>query len=684
MRYGSKMKRYNSTFGLLLLLLLPLNIEAQQVRMYCAQVDTAGAVTINWASVSIPVGYQYEIYASTSISGGYTLLATEPITSTSFTDTYANGGLTQWFYVVKAVPIPPTTGASYSSDTLANITFVFFNPGTGVAELYWWRPAIPPFSTQDKEFIIMRGEEGGTMQKWATTDTTLYFDTVHICCKVLDYQIVLHDSRGCDNFSIIRSDLMCDFIAPDTPHLGSVSINPISEKIELEWRRSTSSDTYGYIVLIFKNGIWLPIDTIFGAENTHYVDFNTDAAVRQRYRIATIDTCRNTSPMGEEQHTIFCNVKTQICDGKVVIKWDAYDNMLEGLTGYRIWVSEVGGSFSVVDTVPSNQLTYTHLGIDEFKDYIYYVEAYNINNGYAASSAKSVAKFNRRKEAGDVWLRYVSVVDNKDIEVAVYVRDTVNFNGLFLYRSDNGGTSFSQVATKTKSAGVESYFFTDTKVDVQTVTYLYTVDLTDVCNEPFATTDTVCNIVLKSVEALSDVNEMVWTAYYGFGVRLDGYDVYRQLQTETSMQLIDNLPASQTDYSENVWDMAAQGGKFMYQVSANEDNTNPYGFCDKSFSNAVEIGKSPKSYTPNSFTPNGDGLNEVFKPVLVYVDAKEYAFAIFDRWGNQIFYTNDITLGWDGTINGKSAAMGVYSYTLTYRLTPTKMHVEQGHVNLIR
>jgi gliding motility-associated-like protein len=74
----------------------------------------------------------------------------------------------------------------------------------------------------------------------------------------------------------------------------------------------------------------------------------------------------------------------------------------------------------------------------------------------------------------------------------------------------------------------------------------------------------------------------------------------------------------------------------------------------------------------------------VFKPVLTYVDADGYAFAIFDRWGNQIFFTDSINIGWDGNIKGKPAAAGIYQYTLTYRLSETKMHKSQGHVTLIR
>ncbi|MCL2131833.1 MAG: gliding motility-associated C-terminal domain-containing protein, partial [Lentimicrobiaceae bacterium] len=408
----------------------------------------------------------------------------------------------------------------------------------------------------------------------------------------------------------------------------------------------------------------------------------------QEYCIAAIDTCFNASPMVDEHNTMLPNVSytdKDMCDSMLNISWNAYKNMPDGLTGYRIWVSENGGSFFIADTVPPNQLSYRHKGINTFHKFTYYIQAYNSDNGYTASSAKVDVNFNRTANSGDVWLRYVSVVDNKDIEVAVFVSDTVRYNSLFLFRSSNNGIYFSKIDEQRKSNGVENYTFIDANADVQTETYLYTVHLTDVCDEPFAQSDTANNIVLKAVDAPADMNEIKWTAYDGFGNRLDGYDVYRQLQTDAGFQLIDNLSAFQTDFAENAGSMASQGGKFLYQVAATEDQTNPHGFSDQSFSNVVELAKSPLSFIPNAFRPSSEiEVNRIFKPVLTYVDAKEYVFSIFDRWGNLIFYTTDITAGWDGTIDGKPAAIGVYQYALTYRLNATKIYKTQGHVNLIR
>lgn len=72
-------------------------------------------------------------------------------------------------------------------------------------------------------------------------------------------------------------------------------------------------------------------------------------------------------------------------------------------------------------------------------------------------------------------------------------------------------------------------------------------------------------------------------------------------------------------------------------------------------------------FIPNAFTPDNNGKNDIFLPVVSGIrdDIKGYTFLIFDRWGRQIFASNDPDQGWDGTMpNGKMAIPGVYTYSL--------------------
>jgi gliding motility-associated-like protein len=87
-------------------------------------------------------------------------------------------------------------------------------------------------------------------------------------------------------------------------------------------------------------------------------------------------------------------------------------------------------------------------------------------------------------------------------------------------------------------------------------------------------------------------------------------------------------------------------------------------------------------FVPNTFTPNGDGYNDkVFarghKLTQVY-------FAIYNRWGEKVFETNDITVGWDGNYKGRPADVGVFGYYVKYTCVSGKENFKKGNITLIR
>ena len=70
-------------------------------------------------------------------------------------------------------------------------------------------------------------------------------------------------------------------------------------------------------------------------------------------------------------------------------------------------------------------------------------------------------------------------------------------------------------------------------------------------------------------------------------------------------------------------------------------------------------------FLPNTFTPNNDNLNDVF---AVYDNELiDYQIWIFNRWGEQIFYSNDSKLGWDGKFESAVSQDGVYAWRIVYK-----------------
>ena len=93
-------------------------------------------------------------------------------------------------------------------------------------------------------------------------------------------------------------------------------------------------------------------------------------------------------------------------------------------------------------------------------------------------------------------------------------------------------------------------------------------------------------------------------------------------------------------------------------------------------------------YVPNSFTPNNDGTNDEFNPVLTSGYEKgTYTLYIFNRWGEVIFESNNPAIGWDGSyaFNGAPSQDGVYTWKITFGILQTEEEkIYHGHVTLIR
>jgi gliding motility-associated-like protein len=104
-----------------------------------------------------------------------------------------------------------------------------------------------------------------------------------------------------------------------------------------------------------------------------------------------------------------------------------------------------------------------------------------------------------------------------------------------------------------------------------------------------------------------------------------------------------------------------------FDVNAFPINTTTYsltvdnGTC-KATDSLVVTAECSSIYMPSAFTPNGDGLNDVF--TAFGMDLKEYQLIIYNRWGEKIFQTKDINLGWDGTYKGTASPLGLYIWEL--------------------
>jgi len=88
-------------------------------------------------------------------------------------------------------------------------------------------------------------------------------------------------------------------------------------------------------------------------------------------------------------------------------------------------------------------------------------------------------------------------------------------------------------------------------------------------------------------------------------------------------------------------------------------------------------------FFPSAFTPNNDNKNDIARVVGNFSLYRDFALSIYNRFGQRVFYTEDINAGWDGKFHGVNADLGTYFYLISYNLEG-KNHIMKGDLTLIR
>jgi gliding motility-associated-like protein len=118
-------------------------------------------------------------------------------------------------------------------------------------------------------------------------------------------------------------------------------------------------------------------------------------------------------------------------------------------------------------------------------------------------------------------------------------------------------------------------------------------------------------------------------------------------------------------------------GHFNFELLA----INQYG-CRDSTNVIITVNPSFAIFFPNAFTPNGNGINDNYMPTGYGID--EFEMTIYDRWGELVFKSTDMTIGWDGTYKGAPPFRDVYVYKCKIRDIKGDPHYYFGHITLIQ
>lgn len=103
-------------------------------------------------------------------------------------------------------------------------------------------------------------------------------------------------------------------------------------------------------------------------------------------------------------------------------------------------------------------------------------------------------------------------------------------------------------------------------------------------------------------------------------------------------------------------------------------------FCISQDDYCVDL---PNFEMPNVFTPNNDGINDYYKPIT-FKGMKSGSLVILNRWGQVVFETENLQVGWNGLVNGKPASDGVYFWKVNYITIFDDKISKHGFLTLVR
>lgn len=128
------------------------------------------------------------------------------------------------------------------------------------------------------------------------------------------------------------------------------------------------------------------------------------------------------------------------------------------------------------------------------------------------------------------------------------------------------------------------------------------------------------------------------------------------------------------------------------EFTVNYTSTDTAGCSNTESFGPIVITKQPTLDVPNVFTPNGDGVNDVYAINLISsftsdlqaAFVKQFSMRIFDRWGRPVFASSSITSGWAGDVNGAAAPAGVYFFEITITFVNDLSLSRRGSLTLLR
>ncbi len=435
--------------------------------------------------------------------------------------------------------------------------------------------------------------------------------------------------------------------------LGLIStLNP-SLGVNLLFANLTNTSNYVVGAKPVTSTNFVSIDTLInqsGEKSNFYVNNRLDEEVFC-YQLANVDGCGNSLKADHVPCSILLEAKSE--NNQITLNWklgngDLTDKIEVFRNGIKIKEFIGGLDTAFIDTT-----------VQCGKKYCYKINQINSKGTVSKDTCLDAIS---TKVPGQV-VNSNATVNDSNIKLSWQANTDNTLKEYRIFKSTNN----QPFALVNKQLQTE---YIDKQVGFSNTTLCYQVDYVDSCGKESIISNVICPSLLSyQYEPNGDI-KLEWTNYSSdYPLATNAYKLVRVDQNLNPIKEI--YFGANTIFIDNEKDTINQIKRYIVMVyTANQSNP-------ISYSNPIEINQGGTLYFPNAFTPNGDGLNDVFLPKGRFV--KSYKIGVYGRWGDLIFTSNEVNKGWDG----QGFPAGIYQYVVSFEDFLGNKKTQKGFITIL-
>lgn len=478
--------------------------------------------------------------------------------------------------------------------------------------------------------------------------------------------------------------------------LDSVSVTP-DNKIIIGWTLETEA-TEGFVEIHRRldSGQYIILDQV-PLSQSFYID-ETAQTQQKPYSYLLVARHPNDDNIAvslEAHQNIFQKIPDpQVCCKFLIVSWNnylvttAYGQPLPlplPFDSTRIWMSFEGEEY-VLEAVAATETREVTLRAEEAGRYCVKIQMIHNATGVTSTSNTRCLQVNFAPVPDFLHVRKVSVNSaTNHVEVLVHADNSVPNPAYVLKRYLDQYQVFDHLDTIV--SGEAAVWLTDTRADAHERIESYKVAALDSCRAVALVTDSIATVYAHLRPLSVWENEIQWNPYNGWENGVSEYIVQRKLPVYNEFENIVSLPQGSNTYIDDLSfvDESLLRGNVLYRILAVENGPNQLGYLDTVSSNTIVLERDAEVFIPSAFRPESTiPENRFFKPMFPFFVPQSYSMVILNRWGEEIFSTQDEKQPWDGRKNGHQADAGVYAYIIKFKDDTGRSWEKKGAVVLIR